>query len=1137
MPPAAAIPILFVSANPPGTEVLASDVEARQVRQALGRSKYAQRFDLDTAPATRIGDLSSLLRDHQPCILHISVHGAEEGGLTFNAFDDWEGEALAAGDLAGIVAAYQSGATQKLRLVVLAGCDTASAAQLLSRHVDCAIGTTGNVTDPAVLCFSPAFYAALGDGRSVGNALESGLADLRGQRMHADADLFYLYPRTGVDPAKLLLSDLIPTRLSAAHLDYLRRWFSTPWATVRLADISQRQEWVRLLDVYVPLPVDFELDIEVKDRQIIDWWVHREIGEEKALAEAQGRRGGIRRGGLQPPDRPYEDAAGVHEMEPTKERLWADLGVGEVGLQAIVDGIQAKIDERREKDQKTEDGTHRWFMEAHDAASVQSRFVLLGEPGGGKSSFLRHLALCLAGEMRRRAGDPDVRPNASLQALRDWLLDVYTPVYIELRALVASHFPALTDNTRLPDADDFWEYIREDLTASRLVDFETELRAFCANGQAILLLDGLDEIPQAGDERRRNQMKAFVASVCGRYPRLRVIVTSRPHAYERDDWAPADFGRARLVHLNRERLGELALALFGAVGVDGPEEAVAGFRQAIRDANIDEDMHSNPLFFTLLAALYLNSDPKDRRLPAARADLYRQSVDLLLGRWTQKRVHGQSVAEWLRILPEQLRPVLESLACTITEQSATGQDTTLFGFEQIDATLRRTRLRLVYPDISDYLAKNAGILVEQAPEEFAFVHRSFQEHLAACELTCLQPQQRTPPVPAERHFPAGLLRRVLDRPDLWENVAGLAADELLAQNRHDELVRLLVEMARPYHRDRSAPETALLAITIAKRLNLLSDELDTIDLRKWLQESALLALIDIKRFAPEQRLIAGQLLGSRPDLDTRPGVGRRPDGLPDIDWVKIPQMDEKDQVDFIYLEGKRESPPDFWMARYPITYAQFQTFIDATDGWPNPVWWEGLDVPAEQREKPFDQHFAFWNHPRENVSWYQAVAFCRWLTEQARLHPELLPAEMQDKEDWRISLPTEWQWEKAARGHDGRQYPWGPVYISGYANVNETRENAGPHYLQSTSAVGIYPQGASPYGLLDMSGNVWEWCLNEYEAPDNFQENGSKMRVLRGGGWYYGHHFAAAVRRDWYDPDDWYNNYGFRVVWSASVPV
>jgi formylglycine-generating enzyme required for sulfatase activity len=315
-----------------------------------------------------------------------------------------------------------------------------------------------------------------------------------------------------------------------------------------------------------------------------------------------------------------------------------------------------------------------------------------------------------------------------------------------------------------------------------------------------------------------------------------------------------------------------------------------------------------------------------------------------------------------------------------------------------------------------------------------------------------------------------------------------------------------------------------------------------------LRRVAVAVLTDFQNFEPEQRLIAGQLLGSRPGLDPRRGVGVVETqnfasplnfaSLPDIAWVKIAKVDENGQSEFIYQDEKQESPDDFWMAQYLITYAQFQTFIDAADGWPNPRWWEGLSVPDEQREKPFDQNFPFWNHPRERVSWYQAIAFCRWLTAQARQHPALLPAEARDNLDWRISLPTEWQWEKAARSHDGRRYPWGgDTYRPGYANINETRENAGPHNLQSTSAVGMYPQGATPEGLLDLSGNVWEWCLNEHANPDNAQEAGSERRVLRGGAWYDNPYYAAAVRRSRNYPLYWFDSYGFRVVWSASVPV
>ncbi len=1137
MPANHPISILFVTANPDGTESLATDVEARRIDEALWNSLNRERFAVHKLGAARIGDLAVYLRRHRPRILHIALHGTADG-LLFNDPEDWQEQTLAGEELAAIVATYQAEAKEKLGLVVLAGCGTENSARLLCAHTGCAIGTSDDISDRAVLHFSPAFYAALGDERTVGNAFDNAVAEVQAHGQQSDAALLRLLTRPGIDPHSLRLDT--PTRrpLSDAHLDYLRRWFGKGWATVNLADISQRQERASLLDVYVPLPVDFTLDIEVKDHQIVDWWVHREAGAE-LNAEAQGRRGAIRRGGLQPPDAPDDDTDGAHEIEPAKERVWADLGVGETALQTIVDGIQAKIDERK-NDEPTlrwnRNLTESWPLEAEHAACVQPRFVLLGEPGGGKSSFLRHLALCLAGEMRRRAGQTDMPANASLESLGVDLPDVYTPIYIELRALVASHFPPLSPvegpSIRLPDVDDFWRYVQEELGAG-LAGFETELRTLFADNEAILLLDGLDEIPQAGDKRRRDQVKAFIASLLRSYPSLRVIVTSRPHAYRRGEWALDGFGRAELEHLDWARLDKLAHSLFAAMNGNTNGDEAKAFVQAIRDdPHIEPGLHRNPLFFTLLAALYLASDPNDRRLPATRADLYRQSTDLLLGRWTQRRGTGPLVDN----PPEHLRPVLESLACTITEQSETGQDTTLFDAGLLDQILRRARLRILPLDVSDYLSQHAGILVEQAPEEFAFVHRSFQEHLAACELTHQISQPRIPPIPEERRFPAGLLQRVLDRPDLWENVAGLAADELLAQKRQDELVRLLVDMARPYDRERTAPQTALLALSIANRLKLLDDELEEFDRRQLLCRVALTALSDIERFDPEQRLIAGQLLGARPGLDPRPGVGLQANRLPDIAWVKIPKVDEKSQSEFIYQEGKRDSPDDFWMARYPITYAQFQTFKDADDGWCNSHWWDGLAL--NDQDKPGDQAFPFWNHSRERVSWYQAIAFCRWLTEQARQHPELLPAEAQDRADWRITLPTEWQWEKAARGHDGRQYPWGgDSYQRGYANINETRENAGPHNLQTTSAVGMYPQGGTPSGLLDLSGNVWEWCLNEYETPGNFQENGSEGRVVRGGSWYDFHYHASAVSRGWYSPYSRDNGNGFRVVWSASVPV
>jgi formylglycine-generating enzyme required for sulfatase activity len=119
--------------------------------------------------------------------------------------------------------------------------------------------------------------------------------------------------------------------------------------------------------------------------------------------------------------------------------------------------------------------------------------------------------------------------------------------------------------------------------------------------------------------------------------------------------------------------------------------------------------------------------------------------------------------------------------------------------------------------------------------------------------------------------------------------------------------------------------------------------------------------------------------------------------------------------------------PTFWIAKYPITYRQFHAFIDAEDGFRNDAWWQGL---VKRETEPGDQAFKFWNCPCENVSWYDAVAFCRWLS--AKL-------------GYAITLPTEEQWEKAARGTDGRTYPWGNECTPGYANIDETQEAVGSY--------------------------------------------------------------------------------------------
>ncbi len=156
------------------------------------------------------------------------------------------------------------------------------------------------------------------------------------------------------------------------------------------------------------------------------------------------------------------------------------------------------------------------------------------------------------------------------------------------------------------------------------------------------------------------------------------------------------------------------------------------------------------------------------------------------------------------------------------------------------------------------------------------------------------------------------------------------------------------------------------------------------------------------------------------------------------------------------------------------------------------------------------------NRPVESVNWYDAMAFCRWLSA---------------KTGQEIRLPTEQEWEKAATG-----YGWSGISVgrvTKWAMLISTKRcgNAETYNLQETSAVGIYPQGESPYGLMDMSGNVWEWCLNKYEEPQmTTPDLSGGVRVVRGGAWYYGSGYCRSSFRDHSYPDDRNLSQGFRLL-------
>lgn len=247
--------------------------------------------------------------------------------------------------------------------------------------------------------------------------------------------------------------------------------------------------------------------------------------------------------------------------------------------------------------------------------------------------------------------------------------------------------------------------------------------------------------------------------------------------------------------------------------------------------------------------------------------------------------------------------------------------------------------------------------------------------------------------------------------------------------------------------------------------------------------------------------------------DTRRGIGVK-DGLPEIEWLRVEPGGE------IQIKGSKFTVEPFYIARYLVTYAQYQVFAEGD--YNNPRWWEGF--PEKYRPQELSgARSKMANAPRDTISWYQSVAFARWLDAYLR-EADLLPdASLQ------VRLPTEWEWQWAAQnGSEEWKYPWGE-WREGYANTSE----AG---LSRSTAVGMYPQGKAACEALDMVGNLLEWCQNDHGNPEVVDSYGNgEGKVLRGGSFILNQANAAASYR--YSRNPYLDHYHFGVRLVLSRPI
>lgn len=233
--------------------------------------------------------------------------------------------------------------------------------------------------------------------------------------------------------------------------------------------------------------------------------------------------------------------------------------------------------------------------------------------------------------------------------------------------------------------------------------------------------------------------------------------------------------------------------------------------------------------------------------------------------------------------------------------------------------------------------------------------------------------------------------------------------------------------------------------------------------------------------------------------------------LPMLQWCDIPHG----TVTISSIVGADEDfgevtdqVDNFVMSKFLVTNAQFAIFARAADGYQNPRWWDFSDHARRWfnlMKGTAESGFSGDARPRENVNWYEAMAFANWLGNMLGM---------------KITLPTIAQWQRAAKGDDDRYFPWGDEYNEENCNTLETG-------LKTTTPVDRYQKGASPYGVYDMAGNVWEWTLNTAAAAETGRDF---RRAVAGGSYVSPCDRAQTSFRYYLDPRVRYSSIGIRLV-------
>ncbi len=759
-------------------------------------------------------------------------------------------------------------------------------------------------------------------------------------------------------------------------------------------------------------------------------------------------------------------------------------------------------------------------VSALQAVINNQRLVLTGDPGGGKSTFVNHLAYCLAGHQLN--SDSQI-----LDQLGEWPeeLSMLLPLPVILRDFAATLSDELNET---PKPNLLWNFIKDQLEKQNLTAVSDPLKEQLENGRVLLLLDGLDEVTTI---KKRQFIRDVVLAFVNRYPENRYVVTCRILSYQPPEEDTPDlrlpgthFPVAQLAVLDERKIEGFIEAWYAELARVG---TVRQLDQHLLANRLKTAVHRpdlwrlapNPLLLTVMALVHAHKG----RLPDARALLYESTVDMLLWRWEEVKTGGQTDAPPLRQLllnagrgEMDLKQLLWQLAYEAQSQVENEADEEKVS-DISESRLTRGLERLNRGDwnwvhqMSGAMKLRAGLLLERSPGVFTFPHRTFQEYLAGAHLS------------TQKNF-SELATTHADEGALWWEVILLAVGRLVHLVGDTDKVYTLVNRLCPSN----IKDTHLgwKNIWLAGDV-LLEVGLHRVENDEWGAEllervqKRLVQLITKGELSPQERANAGNTLGRIGD--PRPGVC-----TPEPELMKI------ESGPFLMGENKDEIIIEtaYGIGRYPVTNAQFRLFIE--DGgytetfrhcWTKEGWsW----FNEQQRHEPRywqDEKFNLPNQPVVGISWYEAVAYVQWLAETTGKP---------------YRLPTEAEWERAARHKDGKAYPWGEEWQD---KITNTREGQ----ISRTSAVGIFPKDTAVCGAQDFGGNVGEWCQTRWENEEYIAyalpyqlDDGRELlegnftigRVVKGGDWANNKEWSLCGARFRLDPHDEHNLLGFRVMLS-----